>query len=428
MKTFSRFLAATALILGIQTAAADVRFEDYFTDKTLRFDFLLAGNWQETHLYPVQMKAEPSWAGSKTNLADPFNYGNFRYSLVDETTGTLLFMRGFSALFQEWQTTPEAKKTGKAYYQAVFSPFPKNKVILKIEIRNRSGDFQPLYETVVDPGNYFILREIPASCDKTVIETNGLPENKADIVFLAEGYTAGEKEKFISDVKRMRDELYRVFPFSQNKEKFNITAVWTPSEESGMDIPGQGMYKNTRFNSTFYTFDLDRYLTTSDMKSVYDAAAGVPWDFAVVLVNTAKYGGGGFYNLLTVCTSNNRLTPKVFAHEFGHAFAGLADEYYSSSVSYEDFYNLAVEPWEPNITMLVNFSSKWKSMVPDSIPIPTPRSQVYRSVTGVYEGGGYMEKGIYSPRQDCRMKSNETEDFCPVCSAAIQKTIDWYAK
>jgi hypothetical protein len=164
------------------------------------------------------------------------------------------------------------------------------------------------------------------------------------------------------------------------------------------------------------------------MRSIYDAAASVPHDLIFVLVNSTMYGGGGFYNLVNVCTTDNELTPKVLVHEFGHAFAGLADEYYNSEVAYEDYYNLAVEPWEPNITTLVDFSSKWKKMVADTIPVPTQRIAKYRNVTGAFEGGGYVSKGIYSPAQDCLMKSNRQNEFCPVCKEAIQKTIDWYSK
>jgi hypothetical protein len=423
MKSFSRFLILISLFFGTKTSQGHVKYSDFFTGNTLRFDFLFAGNNQETKVYPVQMKMESPWAGSRENLADQSGLGNFRYRILDESTGVLLFSRGFSALFQEWQTTVEAKKEEKAYYQAIFFPFPKQKVIVKLEARDRQGVFQPLYETHVDPEDYFIHKDSPKICDVVRIEQNGKPEKKADLLFLAEGYNQSEREKFFTDVKRLSNSLFEVTPFKESKNQFNVTALFTPSEESGVDVPGESIYKNTVFNSTFYTFNLSRYLTTSDMKSVYDAAASVPWDFIVVLVNTPRYGGGGVYNQVTVCSSDNALSAKVLIHELGHSFAGLADEYYSSAVAYENFYNLAVEPWEPNITTLVNFPSKWKSFLTDTIPVPTPRISRYKSVTGVFEGGGYMEKGIYSPMQDCRMKSNATERFCPVCASAIKAAI-----
>jgi hypothetical protein len=428
MKISTLLLIAASLIMCTKTSSAQGKYSEYFTENTLRFDFLFAGNNHETKVYPVQMKMESSWAGSRQKLVDQSGMGNFRYRILDEATSTLLFSRGFSALFQEWQTTAEAKKTERAYYQAIFFPYPKKKVIVKLEARDRQGVFQPLYETSVDPDDYFIQKDSLKTGDVVRMEQNGKSEKKVDLLFLAEGYHPGEREKFFTDVKRLNDSLFEVPPFLENKKQFNVTALFTPSVESGTDVPGESIYKNTVFNSTFYTFDLSRYLTTSDMKSIYDAAASVAWDFIVVLVNTPRYGGGGVYNQITVCSADNAQSAKVLVHEFGHAFAGLADEYYTSDVAYEDFYNLAVEPWEPNITTMVDFASKWKSLVAASTPIPTPRKAEFKSVIGVFEGGGYMEKGIYRPMQDCRMKSNATERFCPVCTAAIKAAIARYSE
>jgi hypothetical protein len=428
MKISTLLLIAAFLIMCTKTSPAQVKYSDYFTENTLRFDFLFAGNNHETKVYPVQIKMESPWAGPRQKLVDQSGLGNFRYRILDEATGTLLFSRGFSALFQEWQTTAEAKKGERAYYQAIFFPFPKQKVIIKLEARDRQGLFQPLFETHVDPDDYFIHRDNPKACDMEMIQKNGKPEKKVDLLFLAEGYDQSERGKFFADVRKLSNSLFEVFPFSEKRKRFNVKALFTPSEESGVDVPGESIYKNTVFNTTFYTFDLSRYLTTSDMKSIYDAAASVAWDFMVVLVNTPRYGGGGVYNQITVCSSDNALSAKVLVHEFGHSFAGLADEYYSSEVAYEDFYNLAVEPWEPNITTMVDFPTKWKSFITDTTPVPTPRNPEYKSVTGVFEGGGYMEKGIYSPMQDCRMKSNTTERFCPVCTSAIKAAIDRYSE
>jgi len=206
--------------------------------------------------------------------------------------------------------------------------------------------------------------------------------------------------------------------------EFNIYALETSSSESGNDIPGEGIYRNTIFNSTFYTFDISRYLTTTDMKTIHDKAAVVPYDQIVILVNSPLYGGGGFYNYLNVTTSNHKLSAKIFIHEFGHSFAGLADEYYTSEVAFEDYYNLKVEPWEPNLHMLVDFFSKWKNMVGAETSVPNPRFNNFASKVGAFEGGGYVSKGIYSPMENCRMKSNETAFFCPVCQKAIIDAIN----
>ncbi len=418
----------TLLLICPFFAFAQIDYNKYFKNKSLRFDFLLGGNKTEVQVYPVQMKQEPYWAGSKEHLTDIFNYGSYRFRVFDAKSDSLIFSKGFSTLFQEWQTTSEAKKTDRTFYQAAIFPFPKHKVKLQIEARQWEGNFKTIYSSEIDPNDYFILAEKSFPFETYKVLDNGNPEKKVDIVILAEGYTDLDKQKFYDDSKRVGSYLFEEEPFKSEQNKFNITAVFTPSQESGTDIPGENIYRNTYFNSSFYTFDLPRYLTTTDMKDIYDAAAGVPYDQIYILVNSERYGGGGFYNLVTVCTSDNELSKEVFVHEFGHGFAGLGDEYYTSSVAYEDFYNLTIEPWEPNLTTLKNFDSKWKSMVPDSVPIPTPRVAKYNKTVGVFEGGGYMTKGIYSPSMDCRMKSNEAKDFCPVCIESIKKIIQYYTE
>lgn len=412
------------LVLPI-LSTGQISFNHYFKNKSLRFDFLLGGNSKNVTVYPQQMKQEPFWAGSTTNLVDYFDYGTYRFRVFDQDSDSLIFSKGFSTLFQEWQTTAEAKKMNRTFYQAAIFPFPKNKVRLEIDARQWEGNFKTIYETEIDPDDYFILKEEPAKFETFTILDSGDSQNKVDIVILAEGYTKNEMSKFLEDANRVTGYLFDEEPFKSEKSSFNVRAVLTPSDDSGTDIPGENIYKNTRFNATFYTFDVPRYLTTSDMRLIYDAAAAVPYDHIYVLVNTERYGGGGFYNFLSVCSSDNELTKEVFVHEFGHGFAGLGDEYYTSDVAYEDYYNLEVEPWEPNITTLVDFDNKWKLMIHDSISVPTPRKTRFQNTVGVFEGGGYMAKGIYSPVIDCRMKSNEAKAFCPVCQEAIKKVIQY---
>ncbi len=407
---------------------SQIDFNHYFKDQSMRVDFLLGGNSSTERVYPEQIKKEKFWAGSKQNLIDPFNYGNYRFRIFDEKSDSLLFVKGFSTLFEEWQSTVEAKEIDKTFYQTAIFPFPKRKIRLEIDSRQRDGIFKNIYSTSIDPSNYFILNESPFQFETFEVLQNGKSENKVDIAILAEGYTALEMDKFKEDAKRVTQYLFDEEPFKSEKDKFNVTAVLTPSLESGTDIPGEHVYKNTCFNSTFYTFDVSRYLTTSDMRPILDAAAIVPYDQIYILVNTERYGGGGFYNFLTVCTADNNLTKEVFVHEFGHGFAGLADEYYNSEVAYDDFYNKKAEPWEPNITTLVDFDSKWKNMVDKTVEIPTPRDFKNSDKVGVYEGGGYSSKGIYSPFIDCRMKSNVAKRFCPVCQESIKKVILFYTE
>ncbi len=423
-----RTIVSVILFCLSLTLSAQDSFDKYFKDKVLRFDFMLAGNSHTTTVYPVGMKEEPFWAGSKTILVNPFNSGNFKYELFDVNSNTLIYSRAFCTLFQEWQTTDEAKSVDRTFYEVATMPYPKDKVRFVLSKRERNGLFSKLYETVIDPANYFIRKENPVNVKVTKIYGEGDPHTSVDLAFIAEGYKADEMGKFREDVKRMAGYLFAEPPFSDYKDKFNIWAVEAVSQDSGTDIPGENIYVNTALNSSFYTFGIDRYLTTQDIKDVNDYAAAVPHDNIVVLINSTKYGGGGVYNYYTGTTTDNQLSPKVFIHEFGHGFAGLADEYYSSTVAYDEFYPLNVEPWEPNITTLVNFDAKWRKMIDKNTPIPTPAEEKYKDVTGVFEGGGYSAKGIYRPEMDCRMKSNGPKGYCSVCRNAIKEMIEFYIK
>ena len=421
-------MSVFALLFTSLVMSAQVSFDEHFTDRTMRFDFMLAGNSSSTRVYPVSFREEPFWGGSLTNLTDPFGYGNFRYEIFDAASGKLIYSRGFCTLYQEWQTTAEAKKIERSFHEVATFPFPKNKVNFVLSIRGRDGLFTRLYETAIDPASYFITREKPDGALATRIYGSGDPHTSLDIAFIAEGYTRDEMDKFRGDVKRLADILFQEAPFDKYRDRINIWAVEAPSQESGTDVPGEGIYVNTALSASYYTFDVDRYLTTQDIKKVNDFAATAPHDQIIVVINSTRYGGGGVYNYYSAVTSDHKFTPQVLTHEFGHGFAGLADEYYSSEVAYEEFYPLSVEPWEPNITTRVNFDAKWKNMIARSVPVPTPNDKRYTGVTGLFEGGGYSAKGIYRPSFDCRMKSNEAETFCEVCQNALEAMILFYLK
>ena len=411
------------LILATKLSLASVDFDTYFEHKTLRVDYLLGGNANEQTIFLQDLKKEAIWGGTTINLVDTFDYGNYRFKLIDKASGVLLYSRGFGSLFQEWQSTPEAKTLNRSYYQVNVMPFPKNKAQFIVEYRNRDGVFEKLFEYEIDPGNYFILEETAMEVKHSKLMGNGNANSSIDVAFIAEGYTQEEMEKFRADVERVAGYVLNVEPFKSYANRFNIYALESVSEESGPDIPGKQIYKNTVLHSNFYTFDSERYLTTSDLKTMHDIAANVPYDHIFVLINTEKYGGAGIYNYYTSCSSDHKLSREVASHEFGHGFVGLADEYYTSGVSVEDFYNLEVEPWEPNITTLIDFESKWKNMLDEGIVTPTPRTEIYAEKVGLFEGGGYMSKGIYSPVQDCKMKSNNKDEFCPVCQKSGEKMI-----
>ena len=124
--------------------------------------------------------------------------------------------------------------------------------------------------------------------------------------------------------------------------------------------------------------------------------------------------------------AHNEKARPVLVHEFGHSFGGLADEYFYDD-QYDTMYPSDTEPWEPNITTLYRFSDKWQDMLPEATPIPTPADgkDIYTRL-GVYEGAGYQSKGVYRPVQECRMKINESPEFCPVCRRALERMIDYH--
>ncbi|MDR3246430.1 MAG: IgA Peptidase M64 [Prevotellaceae bacterium] len=416
------------VFLTLCTAIDDSSFDKYFSDGTLRVDYYYAGNDAKTEIFFDEMIKEPHWGGPKILPENKDDMGNIRYNLYDSKSGKLLFSKGISSLFQEWQTTAESKTVSRAMSATATMPFPLSKVLFEIEEREyKTGTFKKIFSLEIDPVDYFIRPELRVPCEWTKIVDNGDAENHVDIAFIAEGYTKDEAEKFCKDVSAISGYILSQSPFDEYRDKFNIYAISGISEESGTDIPGKKIYRNTVLNSSFYSFDLDRYLTVSDSKNVYNLAANVPYDAIFVLVNSDRYGGGGFYNWYAIATADNSAASAVAIHEFGHSFAGLADEYYTSEVAYSDFYSFDVEPWEANITTLVDFDSKWKNMLDATVSVPTPREAEYKDVLGVFEGGGYVAKGIYSPKQNCRMNSLN-EMFCPVCQRAIVKKIKYYCQ
>ena len=254
------------------------------------------------------------------------------------------------------------------------------------------------------------------------IMVNGTPESKVDIVILPEGYTAAEMSKFQQDCQNLANVFAQAEPFASHINDFNFRAVLAPSEESGVDIPASHTWVRTILNSHFYTFYIDRYCTTRNYFSVKDVAANAPYDQIYILVNSNQYGGGGFYNFYSMSTAGNMSSSDVIVHEFGHAFAGLADEYEEPDNPLALLYNLNVEPWEPNITTLVDFESKWADLVAPGTPIPTPNTNQYNNTVGAFEGGGYLEEGMYRPQRNCMMRNYAP--FCAVCNRTIEAMIE----
>lgn len=407
------------------TASAQTDFDQHFTRGSLRVDFLLAGNDSTTIAYFQSLKWEPWYGGSLKNLIDTFEYGSSFFKVLSAETGETIYSRGFSTLFKEWKTTAESRIISRVFYQTVTFPFPRNPVIFELYERDEKQVFNKILNMKIDPRDNFIQPGSVEEYETVGILKSGDPSNNVDIVFLPEGYTRNEMGKFVNDVRVLTDSLFTVSPFREYKDRFNISAVLAPSKESGTDNPADHIWRNTVMNSTFYTFNLERYLMTLDYWKVRDLASLVPYDQIYILVNTSKFGGGAVYNYYSLTSVDQPFSRYVLLHEFGHGFAGLADEYFDSEVSYENYYPLDVEPWEPNITTMVDFSKKWKKSVLPGTPVPTPPGTEFINSVGVFEGGGYVPKGVYRPQINCLMRGNRSDKFCFVCEKSIENMIHW---
>lgn len=401
-------------------------FDKWFQNRTLRIDYIFSGDSEVQEVSLDEYVSFDGWAGKRSHLTDLAVDGNSQLVIKDKQTGTVIYRYSFSTLMQEWITTDEAKHKRKAFENPVLVPFPKADAVFELTFRDRKGNYNLMSSLDFDPTDMLVRnidgREKVAS---EYILKNGSYEDCIDLIILPEGYSKEEKELFHEDAAKAVEILFSHNPFDKCKDRFNVLRVDTFSNESGVSIPRKGEWKNSVFKSHFDTFYSDRYLTTSRMKNLHEIIGGLHYEHIIVLVNTPVYGGGGIYNYYTLTSSRVKYFPPVLVHEFGHSFAGLGDEYYyeKSDDMEVDMYDTTVEPWEPNITTLVDFGSKWKDMVGKDVPVPTKVDD--NAGVGAYEGGGYMNKGVYRPvYNECRMKNNVAKSFCPVCERAILKMIE----
>ncbi len=415
-------------LLALVPLMACAQFDNYFTEASLRVDYCLTGNHNTTTISLKELIREPYWSGSKTNLIDDLEFGSYIVKVFEAGTDHLLFSKGYQNLYGEWQTTDEAKVITKTFDESVVVPFPKVKIDVAICYKTWEGKLVEGLRVTVNPNDYFIRDYDNLNLPVYDAWIGNEDITKAvDVVILPEGYTQAEMDKFIKDCDFFVKSLFSYAPYDRYRESFNVRGVLAPSAESGCNMPGDHVYKNTAMHFSFWTFDSERYCMSTDNRDIRDLAGQVPYDQIYILVNTEKYGGGGIYNFYCSSASSNSFSSDVIIHEFGHGFAGLADEYYYAGSS-EHMYNLELEPWEPNITTMKDFGSKWGDMMDEETPVPTPRKRKYEQTIGVFEGGGYEPKGMYSPHMDCLMNSFKGHDFCPVCQRAIERMILYYSK
>ena len=432
MKKFSTIL----VLLFVSTIVLAQDFNRYFIDATLRIDYTFIGNIKQQHIAVDELCKIPRWYGKHQRLSGLPVEGNGQITVRDHKTQTIIYRNSFSTLFQEWLSYDEAKTATKSFENVFLVPFPKDTADITIELRdNRRSVMTQLTHMVVP--NDILIRKIG---DKSVTPYETL-QQAADtsrcihVAYVAEGYTEAEMPTFLNDCRTAMEALFAHEPFKTLRNRFNVVAVKAPSAESGTSNPGKGIWKNTALHSNFNTFYSDRYLTTLHLKDLHNWLAGTPYEHIIVLVNTDNYGGGGILNSYNLSMTHHRAFKPVVVHEFGHSFAGLADEY---AYDYEaiPMFPHDIEPWEKNITTMVDFKSKWSDMVKKGTKIPTeqpadldkPNAKKEKWQIGAYEPAGYSMHGVYRAYPDCRMRTNNNPEFCPVCQKAITELVKFYTE
>lgn len=463
------FLLVPALssLLAGNPLKNEMNFEEIFTGNTMRVDSLHSGTSRRENFAVDRILIEGPWAGRRVRLDNDLNLGKYRIMIRDKKEGKLLYSNGFSSIFGEWEMTAEASAgIWRTFSEPFIFPEPRAAFSLAVAKRQQDGSFLEIWQKEIDPDSRFVDRSpVRNGLNVWTLFENGPCSSKVDLLIMGDGYKAEEMTKFQADARRMTGILFSEPPFSRRKKDFNVRAVDIVSQDSGISDPRRGSWKNTALGLSFNALDLDRYVLSFEEKTIRDLASAAPYDFIILLFNDTKYGGGGIYNLWLTCSSDAARAPYVLVHEFGHLFAGLADEYYSSDVAYENFESEPEEPWEPNVTTLTDPEKlKWRHMVEDSTPLPTPwskseydrinsghgnsengsdslsaderkkklldlvKNDPWSGRVGAFEGAAYHSTGFYRPEIACTMFSTHTEKgFCSVCSQAIEKVIDLYS-
>ena len=423
-----------------------------FTGALMRVDYFHTGTASKERFSLDRVRVEGPWSGNPRRLTDSTGLGKYRFRLTDPESGRVLFSRGFSSIYGEWETTEEARQElWRTFPEAVCFPEPRRIVRLELHKRDRQQAFHPVWEVLIDPGSNEVDRSPTRSGNETTLMRNGPSSQKVDLLFLGDGYP--EEGEFQRDADRLAEALFRVEPFASRRTDFNVRCLFTPATAAGVSRPGAGVVIKSPLGASYDAFGLKRYILTTDDRAWRDAAASAPSDFVVILVNEEEYGGGGIFNLYAAVAADSPYSSHLLVHEFGHLFAGLGDEYYTSTVAYLDLMAPGVEPWEPNITALLDpVRLKWGHLVQEGTPLPTPwdkqghelrsrsigenpeagptgrEMEPHAGIVGAFEGASYTPTGLYRPAQTCVMFSRNEPAFCLVCREAIEKMIDFHVE
>jgi IgA Peptidase M64/Peptidase M64 N-terminus len=440
---------------------------------TIRVDYMHIGNTLESRYALERVVIEPlPWPGNPARTVDDTNRGQSFFEVVDPKSGTVLYSRGFSTFFGEWRSTDEAQRMSRGFEESLRFPKPSTPVRVRLLERDERNAFSVVWSFDLDPDAHDVERiQGPPPAVPISIINNGPSSQKVDLLLLGDGYTAAQMEKFQSDAKRLAARLFSTSPFKERAKDFNVWALAVPTPESGISRPSEDRYRWSALHTRYDIFGSERYMMTPDNRALREIAQYAPYEFVEILANSETYGGGGIFGWYSTVAADSEWANYVFVHEFGHHFAALADEYYTSPVAYQSGESRP-EPWEPNVTALHDPRQlKWKQFVKPGTPLPTPwpkkefeayehdyqktRSQLradrrpesemnalfrtelkdtqkmfseapHRSVVGAFEGADYAASGYYRPAMQCIM-FNRTEQFCEVCQHAIEEIIDLYA-
>ncbi|MCA1857952.1 IgA Peptidase M64 [Massilia oculi] len=462
---FRFFAAALALFTGLASAAPQ--------PATVRLDYTHSGNALSDQYALERVLIEPlPWPGSMARTLDDTNRGQNRVEVVDAKTGDLLYSRGFSTIFGEWRTTEEAGKLSRSFQESVRFPKPDRPVRVRILQRDERNAFSVAWSVEVDTDAQEVVKRQPAPPAQPIpVHVSGPSADKVDLLIMGDGYTGAELKKFEADARRLSAYLFSVSPFKERANDFNVWALAVPTAQSGISRPSTGVHHASALGTRYDIFGSERYVLTLDNRALRDIAQHAPYEFIEILVNNETYGGGGIFGQFSTAAAGNAWANYLFVHEFGHHFAGLADEYYTSPVAYAPSAT-RTEPWEPNVTALRDPATlKWKRHVQAGTPLPTPwpkaayeeasrayqkkraalraanrpesemdalfrqdlratralfAGRPYRHAVGAFEGANYEASGYYRPAMQCLM-FDRSEAFCPVCRDGVNDIIDLYA-
>ena len=460
-------LLLTLFLLGSAVVNAE-------NPQTMRVDYFHSGNVESEMFSLDRVVLEPlPFSGNLNQPIDQTLRGKYAFEIVDPASGEIAWSRSFSSIYGEWETTGEARRMNRTYHESL--RFPVQDDAFRIVLKKRSSDnrFETIWQIDIDPNDYLVHRETAAYAGHVVaIEMNGDPASKVDLLLLGDGYTADEQAAFVDKARELTEMLFVTSPFRERRSDFNVWALAPPARESGVSRPSTGVYRDSPIGATYDAFRSERYVLTNANNDWRRIASSAPYDFVEILTNSETYGGGGIYGLFSTAAANSAWAGYLFIHEFGHHFAGLADEYYTSSVAYEAPAEIT-EPYEPNVTALLDPDNlKWNHLVATDTPLPTPwpkeryeehslayqarranmraenvdeaemnklfvdnqrivegmfSAAPYSTAIGAFEGANYQALGYYRSEQNCIMFTR-TEDFCRVCSAAIEAVIDEYTR